>query len=100
MAEPTIPDASRQAKGMPIINLPGVQVDSGEVPVATIMLPDFEPGHYLVMATRKGIIKKTPLEQFERVRATGMRAISINHDDELAWVGLADAAKNIIGGAG
>ena len=66
-----IPDASRQAKGMPIINLPGVQVDSGEVPVATIVLPNFEPGHFLVMATRKGIIKKTPLEQFERVRSTG-----------------------------
>ncbi len=50
----SIPDASRQAKGMAIINLPGVQVESGEVPVATICLPDFEPGHYLVMATRRG----------------------------------------------
>ena len=39
-----IPDASRQAKGIPIINLPGVQVDSGEVPMATIMLPDFKAG--------------------------------------------------------
>ena len=91
-----IPDASRQAKGMPIINLPGVQVDSGEVPVATIVLPDFEPGHYLVMATRKGIIKKTPLEQFERVRATGIRAITINDDDELAWVGVSGGGDDII----
>ena len=73
-----IPDASRQAKGMAIINLPGVQVESGEVPVATIVLPNFEPGHYLVMATRNGIIKKTPLEQFERVRSTGIRAITID----------------------
>ena len=39
-----IPDASRQAKGIPIINLPGVQVESGEVPMATIMLPDFKAG--------------------------------------------------------
>jgi DNA gyrase subunit A len=91
-----IPDASRQAKGMPIINLPGVQVDSGEVPVATIVLPDFEPGHFLVMATRKGIIKKSPLEQFERVRATGIRAISINEDDELAWVGVSSGSDDII----
>jgi DNA gyrase subunit A len=91
-----IPDASRQAKGMPIINLPGVQVDSGEVPVATIVLPNFEPGHFLVMATRKGIIKKTPLEQFERVRATGIRAITINADDELAWVGVSSGADDII----
>jgi DNA gyrase subunit A len=91
-----IPDASRQAKGMPIINLPGVQVDSGEVPVATIVLPDFEPGHFLVMATRNGIIKKSPLEQFERVRATGIRAISINVDDELAWVGVSSGSDDII----
>jgi DNA gyrase subunit A len=91
-----IPDASRQAKGMAIINLPGVQVDSGEVPVATIVLPDFEPGHFLVMATRKGVIKKTPLEQFERVRATGIRAITINEDDELAWVGVSSGADDII----
>jgi DNA gyrase subunit A len=91
-----IPDASRQAKGMPIINLPGVQVDSGEVPVATIVLPNFEPGHYLVMATRKGIIKKTPLEQFERVRATGIRAITINDNDELAWVGISGGSDDII----
>jgi DNA gyrase subunit A len=91
-----IPDASRQAKGMPIINLPGVQVDSGEVPVATIVLPNFEPGHFLVMATRKGIIKKTPLEQFERVRATGIRAISINEEDELAWVGVSSGSDDII----
>ncbi len=91
-----IPDASRQAKGMAIINLPGVQVDSGEVPVATIVLPNFEPGHYLVMATRKGMIKKTPLEQFERVRATGIRAVTINEDDELAWVGVSSGGDDII----
>jgi DNA gyrase subunit A len=91
-----IPDASRQAKGMAIINLPGVQVDSGEVPVATIVLPDFEPGHYLVMATRRGIIKKTPLEQFERVRSTGIRAISIHDNDELAWVDVSGGDDDII----
>ena len=71
-----IPDASRQAKGIPIINLPGVQVESGEVPMATITLPDFKAGSYLVLATRKGIVKKTPLEQFEKVRSSGIRAIT------------------------
>ena len=39
--------------------------------MATICLPNFEPGHYLVLATRNGIVKKTPLEQFEQVRSTG-----------------------------
>jgi DNA gyrase subunit A len=91
-----IPDASRQAKGMPIINLPGVQVETGEVPMATIVLPNFEPGHYLVMATRKGIIKKTPLEQFERVRSTGIRAITIADGDELAWVDVSSGEDDII----
>jgi DNA gyrase subunit A len=91
-----IPDASRQAKGIPIINLPGVQVESGEVPMATICLPNFEPGHYLVMATRNGIIKKTPLEQFERVRSTGIRAITIADDDELAWVDVSSGEDDVI----
>jgi DNA gyrase subunit A len=92
----SIPDASRQAKGLPIINLPGVQVETGEVPVATIVLPNFEPGHYLVMATRRGHIKKTPLEQFERVRSTGIRAITINDNDELAWVDVSGGEDDII----
>jgi DNA gyrase subunit A len=92
----SIVDASRQAKGIPIINLPGVQVEAGEVPMATIVLKNFEPGHYLVMATRRGIIKKTPLEQFERVRSTGIRAITINDNDELAWVDVSGGEDDII----
>jgi DNA gyrase subunit A len=91
-----IPDASRQAKGIPIINLPGVQVEAGEVPMATITLHDFEPGHFLVMATRRGIIKKTPLEQFERVRSTGIRAITIDDKDELAWVDVSAGGDDVI----
>ncbi len=91
-----VPDASRQAKGIPIINLPGVQVDSGEVPMATITLPDFKAGSFLVLATRKGIIKKTPLEQFERVRSTGIRAITIADDDELAWVDVSTGGDDVI----
>ena len=91
-----IVDASRQAKGTPIINLPGVQVEAGEVPMATIVLPNFEPGHYLVMATRRGHIKKTPLEQFERVRSTGIRAITIHDNDELAWVDVSSGEDDII----
>jgi DNA gyrase subunit A len=81
---------------MAIINLPGVQVESGEVPVATICLPDFEPGHYLVMATRRGVIKKTALEQFERVRSTGIIAISVDDDDELAWVDVSGGSDDVI----
>src|SRR4051794_30564113 len=91
-----IPDASRQAKGLPIINLPGVQVEAGEVPMATITLPAFAAGSYLVMATKQGRIKKTPLEQFERVRSTGIRAITIDEDDELAWVDVSTGEDDVI----
>ena len=88
-----IPDASRQAKGIPIINLPGVQVEAGEVPMATITLPTFAPGSYLVLATTNGIIKKSPLEQFERVRSTGIRAITLDEKDELAWVDVSSGDR-------
>jgi DNA gyrase subunit A len=91
-----IPDASRQAKGLPIINMPGVQVEAGEVPMATITLPAFAAGGYLVMATKQGRIKKTPLEQFERVRSTGIRAITIDEDDELAWVDVSSGEDDVI----
>jgi DNA gyrase subunit A len=91
-----IPDASRQAKGIPIINLPGVQVEAGEVPMATIVLPNFEEGRFLVLASRNGIIKKSPLEQFEKVRSSGIRAITLNSNDELAWVDVSAGDDAII----
>ena len=89
-----IPDASRQAKGVPIINLEGVQVEAGERVLAVITLPNFEKGDNLVMATQMGIIKKTPVEQFERVRSTGIRAITVAEDDALAWVGVSRPGKD------
>ena len=92
----SVPDASRQAKGIPIINLPGVQVEAGEVPTATLVVPDFKAGRYLVMATRRGVIKKTPLEQFEKVRSSGIRAITLADDDELAWVDVAAGHDDVI----
>src|SRR4030095_7198387 len=91
-----IPDASRQAKGLPIINMPGVQVEAGEVPTATITPPAFAAGAYLLLGPRRGIIKKTRLEQFERVRSTGIRAITLDDDDELAWVDVSSGEDDII----
>jgi DNA gyrase subunit A len=91
-----IPDASRQAKGMPIINLEGVQVEAGERVLAVITLPDFETGHNLVMATVQGIVKKTPIDRFERVRSTGIRALSVGADDALAWVAVSSGADDIV----
>jgi DNA gyrase subunit A len=91
-----IPDASRQAKGIPIINLPGIQVEAGEVPMATITLAGFDAGSFLVTATRLGIIKKTALEQFEKVRSSGIIAITLDEGDELAWVDVAGGSDDII----
>jgi DNA gyrase subunit A len=90
------PDASRTAKGIPIINLEGVQVESGESILAVVTIPNFEKGDNLVMATRQGIIKKTPIEQFERVRASGIRAITVNPGDELAWVDVSSGEDDIV----
>ncbi|HYN47793.1 MAG TPA: DNA gyrase C-terminal beta-propeller domain-containing protein, partial [Candidatus Nanopelagicales bacterium] len=92
----SIVDASRQAKGIPIINLPGVQVEAGEVPTATLVVPDFKAGRFLVMATRRGVVKKTPLEQFEKVRSSGIRAITLADGDELAWVDVAAGRDDVI----
>ena len=91
-----IPDASRQAKGMAIINLPGVQVETGEAPKATIVIPGFAAGSYLMLATRNGIVKKTPLEQFEKVRSSGIIAITLNEGDELAWVAVTTGEDDVL----
>jgi DNA gyrase subunit A len=92
----TLPEASRQAKGLPIINLPGVQVDSGEYVSAIISMPRMEPDHYMVMATRGGKIKKTSLAEYAKIRANGLIAISLVDGDELQWVGLTDGQADII----
>ncbi|HJP71535.1 MAG TPA: DNA gyrase subunit A [Candidatus Limnocylindria bacterium] len=92
----TLPDASRQAKGLPIINLPGVQVDQREYVSAIISLPQFEPDNYLVMATRQGKIKKTSLADYAKIRANGLIAINLLDGDELQWVGLSDGQSDII----
>ncbi len=92
----TLPEASRQAKGIPIINLPGVQVDPGEYVSAIITLPQFEPDHYMAMATRGGKIKKTSLAEYAKIRNNGLIAISLVEGDELRWVGLTDGQDDII----
>jgi DNA gyrase subunit A len=91
-----VPDASRQAKGIPIINLEGVQVEAGERVLAVVTIPDFEKGHNLVMATVRGIVKKSPIEQFERVRSTGIRAITVADDDALAWVAVSTGSDDVV----
>jgi DNA gyrase subunit A len=92
----TLPEASRQAKGLPIINLPGVMVDQGEYVSAIITIPQFEADHYMAMATRGGMIKKTSLAEYAKIRSNGLIAISLVEGDELRWVGLTDGQNDII----
>ncbi len=92
----TLPEASRQAKGLPIINLPGVMVDQGEFVSAIITIPQFEPDHYMAMATRLGMIKKTSLAEYAKIRSNGLIAISLVEGDELRWVGLTDGSDDLI----
>ena len=92
----TLPEASRQAKGLPIINLPGVQVEQREYVSAIINLPGFEPDHYLFMATRRGMVKKTSLAEYAKIRSNGLIAINLNEGDELQWVGLSDGQSDVI----
>jgi DNA gyrase subunit A len=92
----TLPEATRQAKGLPIINLPGVQVDSGEYVSAIVTLPQFEPDNYMVMATKGGMIKKTSLAEYAKIRANGLIAINLVDGDELRWVGVSSGSDDII----
>ena len=89
-----IPDASRTARGTAIVNL--LQLQPGEKITAVIPMRKYEKGHYLFMATKKGLVKKTPLEEYENVRKTGLAAIALRDDDELIEVKTTDNEKEII----
>ena len=79
-----IPEAGRSAKGLPIVNL--LQLQSGEKVTATIPLPREAAGGYIVMATRQGVIKKTPMEEFDNIRRGGIIALNLREGDELIAV--------------
>ena len=89
-----IPEAGRTARGTAIINL--LQLAPGEKITAVIPLRKYEEGHYLMMATKKGLVKKTPIKDYENVRKTGLTAIVLRDDDELIEVKSTDNNKDII----
>lgn len=89
-----IPEASRTARGTAIINL--IQLQPGEKITAVIPISKFEEGHYLFMATRKGLVKRTPILDYANVRKTGLAAIALREEDELIEVKATDNKKDII----
>ena len=89
-----IPEAGRTARGTAIMNL--LQLMPGECITAVIPLRKFEDGHYLMMATKNGLVKKTPIKEYANVRKNGLAAITLRDDDELIEVKLTDDKKDII----
>ncbi|MGA7670404.1 MAG: DNA gyrase subunit A [Nitrolancea sp.] len=89
-----IPESSRTAKGIPVINLIGLHPNE----TITTLLPvaDFDAASYLFMCTRKGRIKRTTLEQFSAVRSSGLIAIGLDESDSLAWVRMTSGEDDLI----
>ena len=89
-----IAEASRAAKGTAIVNL--LQLESDENITAVIQVKGFKPGAYLFMATKKGIVKKTSLEEFQNLRKGGLIAVNLDEDDELIGVKFTNGHHDVI----
>ncbi|MBU0701723.1 DNA gyrase subunit A [bacterium] len=89
-----IPEAGRIAKGKALVNL--FQLEPGEKITASVQVREFTPDSYLLMATKKGIIKKTSLMEYSRPRTGGIIAINLNEGDELIRVELTDGHNDVI----
>ena len=89
-----IPESGRTSRGTAIINL--LQLMPGEKITAVIPIEYYNEDSYLVMATRNGLIKKTPLREYMNVRKIGLAAITLREDDELIEVKFTDSRQEII----
>ena len=89
-----IPEAGRTARGTAIINL--LQLMPEEKITAIIPLREYEEGKYLFMATEKGLVKKTPIQDYANVRKTGLAAIALREDDRLIEVKVTDNTEDIL----
>ena len=89
-----IPEASRTSRGTALINIIPLQPD--EKITAMIPIKEYEDGKYLFMATAKGIVKKTPINDYANVRKNGLAAISLREDDRLIEVKVTDNSEDIM----
>lgn len=89
-----IPEGSRTSKGINVVNI--LPLEQDEKISAMIRVPKIEDEKYLCMVTRKGIIKRTALNEYKNVRKKGVIAINLDRDDELAWVKLTDGNSDLL----
>ena len=89
-----IPQAGRQSRGKPVVNL--IRTESGERVAAVLPVKAFTEGEFIVMATAKGVIKKTDLMAFAHPRPSGLIALSIDEGDSLIKVGITDGKREIL----
>jgi len=89
-----VPQASRGSRGKPIVNL--LPLDAGERINAVLPIREYAEGHFVFMATSGGTVKKTPLSQFSRPRASGIIAVDLRGDDKLVDVAITDGEAEIL----
>ncbi len=89
-----VPQASRGSRGKPIVNL--LPLEDGERINAVLPIREYADGHFVFMATSGGTVKKTPLKQFSRPRASGIIAIDLRDDDKLVNVEITDGATEVL----
>jgi DNA gyrase subunit A len=89
-----VPDAGRTAKGLPLVNL--ISLEPGEQIRAILNVPNFDDGEFLVMATTRGKIKRTVLNEYSSVRSNGLIAIGLESGDELRWVRMSKGTEDIL----
>jgi DNA gyrase subunit A len=89
-----IPDSTRQARGTALVNL--LTLPPGENVTAVFPIREFSDEQFLVMVTRRGVIKKTSLGEFANIRRSGLNAVGLDDNDELLTVDLSDGSDNII----
>lgn len=89
-----VPDASRTAKGLPLVNL--ISLEPQEQVTTVLNVPSFDDADYLVMATVRGKIKRTNLADYSSVRSNGLIAIGLEEGDELRWVRVSKGSEDIL----
>ena len=89
-----VPEGSRQSKGINIANL--LPIANDEKVTSMIRVPEFDEEKYLIMVTRRGIIKRIALNAYNTARKGGLIALELNEGDELAWVRMTDGNANVI----